>query len=76
MSEETWDFFADQMKTFLEDKSMSAHDRMFEAAHVGIRRVRERNLGVGHPFKMVITGTLIQEERWRFHTLHWSMPVE
>lgn len=76
MSEETWAFFAGQMKEILEDESMSAHDRMFEAAHKGIRRVREKNLGVGHPFEMVITGTLVKEDKWRFHMLHWSMPVE
>ncbi len=74
--EEALDFFADKMKAFLENKSLSAHDRMFEAAHYGIRRVREENLGAGHMWKAVITGVLVKENTWKFHTLHWSMPVD
>lgn len=75
-SEETWGFFVNQMKDLLEKDDQSNHDKIFEAAHFGIRRVREKNLGVGYPWKMVITGTLVNEEKWRFHTLHWSMPVD
>jgi len=75
-SEETWGFFEKQMKELLEDKTKNAHDRMFEAAHFGVRRVRERNLGVGHKWKMVITGVLVKEDIWKFHALHWSMPVD
>ncbi len=75
-SEETWGFYLDQMKEFLEKKGEKAHDRIFEAAHFGIRRVREKNLGVGHPYDMVITGALLKEDIWKFHSLHWSMPVD
>lgn len=75
-NEEAWEFYAGQMKELLEDESLSPHDRMFEAAHFGIRRVREKNLGTGHEFKMVISGVLVEEDVWRFHTLHWSMPVD
>ena len=74
--EDTMTFFADKMKELLEDNNISAHDRIFEAAHYGIRRVREENLGAGHMWKMVITGVLVKEKTWRFHTLHWSMPVD
>ncbi len=76
VNEESWEFYANQMKDLMEDQTLSAHDRIFEAAHFGIRRVREKNLGVGYSFKMIITGVLVEEEIWKFHTLHWSMPVD
>lgn len=76
LNEDAWGFYLARMKELLDDKSKSSHDRMFEAAHFGIRRVREKNLGVGHRFKMVITGVLVNEGSWKFHTLHWSMPVD
>ncbi|MBI9010700.1 MAG: nuclear transport factor 2 family protein [Clostridiales bacterium] len=75
-NEEAWTFYENQMKELFENKDLSAHDRMFEATHFGIRRIRERNLGVGHEFPMVITGTLVKDNTWKFHTLHWSMPVD
>ncbi|MCH4888954.1 hypothetical protein EZV73_15275 [Acidaminobacter sp. JC074] len=76
MTEETWGFFLSQMKELLDKKEMTAADRMFEASHYGIRRVREKNLGVGHAFDMVVTGHLIKEDSWKIQMLHWSMPVE
>jgi len=75
-NEEAWGFYLQQMKELLDNDNISSHDRMFEAAHFGVRRVREKNLGEGHKFKMVITGVLVKEENWRFHTLHWAMPVD
>jgi len=75
-SEDTWGFFLDQMKELLEKDEQTNHDRIFEAAHFGIRRVREKNLGAGYPWRIVITGTLVRDENWQFHTLHWSMPVD
>lgn len=71
-----WQFYANQMKELLEKNDGTSHDKMFEATHFGIRRLRERNLGVGHRFKMVITGVLIKQGSWKFHTLHWSMSVD
>lgn len=75
-NEDAWNFYNNQMMELLDDQSKSAHDRMFEAAHFAIRRIREKNLGVGYRFKMVITGVLVLEESWKFHSLHWSMPVD
>jgi len=74
--DETLSFFADKMKEMLEDANMSAHDKMFEAAHFGVRRVRECNLGAGHMWKIVITGVMTKKDIWQFHTLHWAMPVD
>lgn len=76
MKEETWEFFLSQMKDLLDKKQQLAHDRIFEATHYGMRRIREKNLGVGHKFDMIVTGVLVKEEMWRFHSLHWSMPVD
>ncbi len=75
-SEETWEFFLNQMKELLEEKDKKVADRMFNATHYGMRRIYERNLGEGHLFDMIITGVLVNEDGWKFHTLHWSMPVE
>jgi rubrerythrin len=74
--EETWEFYLDKMKELLDEKGSKAHDRIFEAAHFGIRRVRERNLGAGYRYPMVVTGTLIKQDIWKIHSLHWSMPVD
>lgn len=76
LSEETWDFFRTQMNDILNKEEMNAHDKMFEAAYYGMNRVREKNLGVGYMYDMVITGVMIFEDTWKIHTLHWSMPVE
>jgi len=74
--EETLAFFANKMKKMLGDENISAHDKIFEAAHFGVRRVRECNLGAGYMWKMVITGVLVKKDIWQFHTLHWAMPVD
>lgn len=75
-SPETWDFFLSQMKDLLDKEGVKAEDKMFNATHYGIRRLYERNLGKGHMWSMVVTGVLVKEDIWKFHTLHWSMPVE
>ncbi len=76
VNEDSWTFYEKQMKDLFNDTSMSSHDKMFEATHYGMRRIREKNLGVGYKFDMVITGVLVLDETWKFHTLHWSMPVD
>jgi len=75
-SEETWEFFKSQMLELLTTNDGKAADKMFNATHFGMRRIYERNLGKGHMWPMIITGVLQKEKDWRFHTLHWSMPVE
>lgn len=69
-------FFKEQMSKLLEGDDENASDQIFEAVHFGIRRLLEKNRGVGASYKLVITGCLIKEERWRFSMLHWSMPVD
>jgi ketosteroid isomerase-like protein len=70
-------FFLNQMKEMLEDEEKDVDSRLVEVTHYGMRRIRERHKGVGHSWPMVLTAVLMKSDReWRFHTLHWSMPVD
>lgn len=69
-------FFKNQMKDLLKGEGDDA-DKMFEAVHFGIRRLLEKNRGIGAQYKLVITAVLVKEEdEWKFQMLHWSMPVD
>lgn len=69
--------YLDQMKEIIEDESKDADERLLEASHFGVRRLRERLKGAGTKWKFVISAVLIREKgQWRFHTIHWSMPVD
>ncbi len=75
--EKTLPLYLKQMQEQLEDESQSAADRMMEATHYGMRRLRERQKGVGYQWPLVLTAVLIKTDLgWQFHTLHWSMPVD
>jgi len=76
-SEDVTGFTLKQMKEMLDDENMSQRDRIIETAHFGVRRWRERMKPSGHPWPFVLTAMLIKhEDIWRFHTIHWSMPVD
>ena len=50
---------------------------MMEVIHFGLRRLREWSLGTGYAWPLVFSAVLIHEnEQWKFHTLHWAMPVD
>jgi hypothetical protein len=50
--------------------------RMMGATYFGLSRLREWKLGVGHEWPLVITAVLMNAgSQWRFHIVHWSMPV-
>jgi hypothetical protein len=75
--DESIGFFLNQMKEMLEDENQDIDSRLMEATHFGMRRIRERHKGVGHAWPMVLTAVLMKvDQQWRFHTLHWSMPVD
>jgi len=60
-----------------EDKNADESERLLEASHFGVRRLRERIKGVGYQWQFVISAILQKEaNQWRFHTIHWSMPVD
>jgi hypothetical protein len=69
--------YLDQMKMILEDGDSDADERLLEASHFGVRRLRERLKGQGHRWPFVLGAVLVHcEDAWRFHTIHWSMPVD
>ena len=66
-----------QMKTLLLEDSQDPEKDMLEAVHFGIRRLWEKDKGVGHEWPFVISAVLLYEANsWKFHTIHWSMPVD
>jgi hypothetical protein len=70
-------FYLQQMKELLENEDWDADEKLVEATHFGMRRLRERLKGKGHTWPFVLTAVLVRtEDRWQFHTIHWSMPVD
>jgi len=70
-------FYVRQMKELLENDEVELNERLMEATHFGVRRLREQQKGVGHSWPFVFTAVLVRDESdWRFHTIHWSMPVD
>ncbi|MCP4425931.1 MAG: nuclear transport factor 2 family protein [Chloroflexi bacterium] len=69
--------YLEQMTEILNEKEKDADERLLEASHYGVRRLRERLKGVGYQWPFVISAVLQQDAgQWRFHTIHWSMPVD
>jgi hypothetical protein len=70
-------FYLQQMKELLEKDEWDADEQLVEATHFGMRRLRERLKGMGHTWHFVLTAVLVRGgDRWQFHTIHWSMPVD
>ncbi len=70
-------FHLNDMKAILEQEGLSADEKLMEATHYGMRRLRERAKGLGHSWPFTFTAVLVKDEaEWRFHTLHWAMPVD
>lgn len=70
-------FHLDDMKGILGQEDLSADEKLMEATHYGLRRLRERAKGLGHRWPFTFTAVLIYDRAgWRFHTLHWAMPVD
>src|SRR5512143_2970604 len=69
--------YLQQMKALLENAEFDSDTQLIEATHFGMRRLRERSKGVGHAWPFTFVAVLINTEgAWRFHTIHWSMPVD
>jgi hypothetical protein len=65
------------MKQIIEEDKKDVDDKLVEATHFGMRRLREHLKGLGYKWPFVISAVLQREEdQWRFHTIHWSMPVD
>jgi len=69
--------YLQQMKTLLEHADFDPDTQLIEATHFGMRRLRERLKAVGHAWPFTFVAVLIKSDgAWRFHTIHWSMPVD
>ena len=69
--------YLQQMKAILENGELDADTRLMEATHFGVRRLRERSKGQGYAWPFTFVAVLINSAgAWRFHTIHWSMPVD
>jgi hypothetical protein len=66
-----------QMKEILKNDDFDPDTQLMEATHFGMRRLRERSKGLGHAWPFTFVAVLINSAgAWRFHTIHWSMPVD
>ncbi len=69
--------YLQQMKAILENDEFDPDSQLIEATHFGLRRLRERLKSVGYAWPFTFVAVLIKSgEAWRFHTIHWSMPVD
>lgn len=75
--DEAFPFYLEQMRELLMDESKTLDERLTEATHFGVRRLRDRMRGKGSKWPFGITAVLVKTEgKWGFHTLHWSFPAE
>lgn len=71
------EFHLQDMKSIFDRDDLSADDKLIEATHYGVRRLRERSKGVGHSWPFTFTAVLVRAgAEWLFHTQHWAMPVD
>lgn len=76
-TDEVTEYSLNQMRELLARESLSPKQRLVEATHFGVRRWREREKSAGYPWPFTFTAVLVHlEGAWRFHTIHWSMPVD
>ena len=75
--DEALPFYLKQMQGLLTDEEAKPTTRLMEATHFGMRRIRERDKEEGYGWPFVLTAVLVRTgDDWRFHTIHWSMPVD
>ena len=75
--EKAYPFYLEQMRDLLMDEKKSLDDRLTDATHFGVNRLRDRMRGKGARWPFVITAVLVQTDgNWGFHTIHWSFPAE
>jgi hypothetical protein len=69
--------YLQQMKVILENAELDPDTQLIEATHFGMRRLRERLKGMGYAWPFTFVAVLTKSGgTWRFHTIHWSMPVD
>lgn len=82
----TLGFHLNDMKAILDQEGLSADEKLMEATHYGMRRLRERAKGPGYSWPFTFTAVLVkvgstahgtpETALWRIHTIHWAMPVD
>lgn len=66
-----------QIQEILADQNRSPQERLIDADHFSHARVFERTKPFGYRWPFVFTSVLCKDAgAWKFHTIHWSMPVE
>lgn len=66
-----------QIEEILADHNRSPLERLIDADHFSHARVYERTKSFGYRWPFVFTAVLCKRDgEWKFHTIHWSMPVE
>lgn len=71
------EFHVNDMKAIFDRADLTADQKLMEATHYGIRRMYERSKGLGHSWPFTFTAVFMKiGSEWKFHTIHWSMPVE
>jgi hypothetical protein len=71
------EFHLNDMKAIFDREGLSVDEKLMEATHYGMRRLRERSKGIGYRWPFTFTAVLVKVDAdWRFHTLHWAMPVD
>jgi hypothetical protein len=67
----------EDMRAIFDRQELSADEKLMEVTHYGMRRLRERSKGLGYSWPFTFTAVLLRVgPKWRFHTIHWSMPVD
>lgn len=75
--EKAYPFYLEQMRDLLMDEKKSFDERLTNATHFGVNRLRDRMRGAGTKWPFVITAVLVKTDgKWGFHTIHWSFPAE
>lgn len=71
------EFHLNDMKAMFDQEGLTADQKLMEITHYGMRRLRERSKGLGYSWPFTFTAVLVLvDDNWRFHTLHWAMPVD
>jgi hypothetical protein len=72
--------YGKQMRELLKDQTLEdgdAQGAILDAAIFGLKRLREKDFGIGHEWPFTFSAVLIVDRgNWKFHTIHWAMPVE
>ncbi len=70
------EFHAKDMKAIFDRADLTADQKIMEVTNYGLHRLYERSKGVGHHWPFTFTAVFMKiGETWRFHTIHWAMPV-